>query len=172
MRTDVYIALNLQSCFLDKAGSLYIGDGPAAALVSSVSTFLSGKEDSTLYTKIIRRPEDCFYMNEPSYCLVGSKDLDFVRFIDKSAVHKLVYHRPSLMHSPDFRSFLKSRDVETVHVVGLETHSSGLFTVADLRDAGYHVKVYPALMSSRDVYLHESAISLMASTLSAEVCDV
>lgn len=170
MRRDLYIAIGVQRCFFSSEGTLFPGQQALQAL-SLIETFLAGKEENTIFSRLIRNPEDSYYLNEPTYCIVGSSDIEFAGRFSKVSKTRIVAQRPSLVKIPSFMSIVKKIDVDTVHIVGAETHSSVLFTVADLRDLGYRVVIYPSMLVSRDQYLHDSAITIMASTLGAEVAD-
>ena len=56
-----------------------------------------------------------------------------------------------------------------VYVIGVETHTNVLFTAEELRNRGYDVKVFEALVMSDDDYLHALGITLLSNTLSVRI---
>ena len=170
MRTDLYLAMGLQACFFSPEGTFYLGEDRSKKLLSDILSFLNGKS-TVMLTTSIHRPDDGFYGSEPTSCIVGSRDVVMMPEVPGRYKLRAVCERPNLLHNQQVKNLLSSIDIATVHIVGAETHSCVLFTAAAMRDANHRVIVHPGLLASRDSYLHDSALTIMSSTLGVEIAD-
>lgn len=171
MRVSLHVLMGYQGCFLLEGGTFYLGAGAATSFRAGVSTYVQslGKGDRLVLLNLVRKPGDTYYEMEPDYCMVGSVDISHVDSVHSRADRVFQHHRPDLMTCVPFRTFLASNDVECVHLLGLETHRSILQTAQSLRSADYRVVVHAGNSAARDLYFHETALSLLAASVGAEV---
>jgi nicotinamidase-related amidase len=176
---DVIVAMQMQSCFLSPAGTLYVGPDERERLMGAVRrglpSLVGGRGAVVLATRMLRAPEDPYYSDEQPYCMVGSADLEMDREVRAALssggapVQEVQHRHPDLMALPAFRSRMSSLDVGVVTLLGFEAQSGILLTAASMRESGMDVVVAADMVSSRDPFLRESALTIMRPATGARL---
>jgi nicotinamidase-related amidase len=138
-------------------------------MVSQLKSLANGRKtnDKLVYAHMIRKPGDPYFAMEPDYCFVGSPDVAFMDL--PKGDRQFQVHRPDITALTSFRTFLMSTQVDTIHLIGMETHRSVLLTAISLRGMDYRVCVHAGITASRALYFQETALSLMAAAAGIEV---
>lgn len=168
---NLILALNLQHSYFDPSGSCYMGPAAESARVR-ILEFLKGIDRNShaiILTRDIRNVEDPYYRDKVSCNYVGTKDIEMLPEFAGHVTGLCQVSRPSALYKSGLEAEIKKIGVHKIYIVGAETHSSVLFTAADLRYRGYDVTVYEPLVVSRDEYLHGSGITLLSSELGVDV---
>lgn len=168
--SNVVIALGMQKAYFNPKGNRYLGER-AETLKVRLEEYLRklGKQDIIFYTREIHQPNDTFYRGVRSYGMVGSEDVEipeafkpYVKFVVNTSRHSAFYMTA-------LESELHKIKPEKVFLVGVETHTSVLFTAEELRNRGYNVTVYESLVGAEDDYLHTLGINLLSNALSVTI---
>lgn len=171
-RKNVTVVLNAQWSYLHSSGSSYLGDEKAKTLKVRLQGYLDSLDASSntiIFTKDIRSTDDSFWKHATTQNLVGSNDLNWVESLKPFISLPVHTSRPSAVFKTILSAEIRKHDPQEVVLVGVETHSSVLFTAADLKYQGFNVVVPESLVMSKDDYLHAAAVSLLADVLGVEV---
>ena len=113
--------------------------------------------------------EDSFFANDVTHSIATTDDSQVVEPLKKYGDFFYDKTRYDALYDTPMDAFLRQRNVHEVGIVGVETHTSVLFTAEDLRNRGYGVTVVEPCTASRDDALHGLAISLMCHWLGVKV---
>jgi nicotinamidase-related amidase len=114
--------------------------------------------------------EDNFFVNDITHSIATTEDFQVHESLRKYADKYYDKIRYSAFYGDNqLEALLKLQKVRTVGVVGVETHTSVLFTVEELRNRGYDVTVVEPCTMSRNDYLHSYAITLMKNCLGVRI---
>lgn len=161
MSVHVVLAVGMQGCFLSEGGATFLGQPLKDSLLSYLSGALVERNTVVYSSRMIRHADDPLFSNDLSSCLPGSVDSESVCPED-SRVIKVVHSRPDVTSQQQFKSDLLRRDVDYVTIVGAESHGAVLHTAMSLSYLGYRVEVPVSMTESRDMYLKDSALSLLS----------
>ena len=157
-----------QNGFFDRKGSVYMGD-KAEILKIRLIDYLSNYTGKRVFFREKHAEEDTFFINDKTHlvantfdfkicdCFKGFSDI----FFDKT--------RYSGFFETGFESFLRQEHTQSITIIGVETHTSILFTAEELRNRGIDVELLEPLTASRDDFLHSSAITLMTNNLGVKL---
>ena len=157
-----------QNSFLDPKGSVYMGD-KAEVLKIRLVDYLSSYTDKKIFFREKHAEQDTFFANDKTHSIANTHDYavcDCFKGLANSFFDKTRY---SGFFNTQFDSFLKTEHVQSVFLVGVETHTSILYTAEELRNRGIVVNMIEPLTASRDDYLHGVAISLMSNNLGVKI---
>lgn len=157
---DILLALNLQNSFLNKNGSLYLGE-KAEILKIRISSILSLFKGKKLFIKEIHGEKDSFFTSDKTHSIVSTDDCLFDKDLVNFADLKEDKTRYDALFGNNVETIIKQHNTKNVHIIGLETHTSILFTAESLRNKDYEVTVIEPCIMSRSDYLHGAAISIM-----------
>ena len=167
---DMIVALNLQNSFLDKSGSVYMGE-KAEILKVRLKDYFSGMSCPKVFVRETHAKQDDFFITDKTHSVVTTPDheihIDLKKYVDL----KENKSRYCALYKTKLESQLQNHKTKTVFLVGLETHTSVLFTANSLRNRGYEVIVVEPCVMSREDYLHGAAIDIMRNALGVRVTD-
>lgn len=161
---DLIIVLNPQNSWFSPAGNVYMGE-KAEILKIRIADYLSGFAGKKLFFREKHSVEDKFFVSEKTHSITTTEDFQIEASLKPYANFFYDKTRYSAFFKTDLDNFLKSEKIKHVGLMGVETHTSVLFTAEDLRNLGYDVTVVEPCTMSRDDYMHGCAISLMANFL-------
>lgn len=161
---DALFVMNAQNSFLSKDGSVYMGD-KAEILKVRLTDYLSTYQGKVLFFREVHAMEDTFFINDKTHSIATTQDC-VICDIFKGRVKDAYDHiRYDAFHETILDSCLKREKVTTVTMIGIETHTTILFTAESLRNRGYGVTIVEPCCMSRDDHMHNCAISLMTNFL-------
>jgi nicotinamidase-related amidase len=141
----------------------------AETLKVRLEDFMKSFQGKRIFFREKHKEGDEFFINDKTHSIVNSFDFNVYENFRKYADIFYDKTRYSALYGTGFEVYLKKETVSSVTVVGVETHTSVLFTVEEMRNRGFSVSIIEPLLCSRDDYMHGSAISLMTSYLGVRV---
>jgi nicotinamidase/pyrazinamidase len=165
---DILLVMNPQNSFLTEGGSVYMGE-KAEILKVRMADFLSSFNNPKVYIREKHALEDKFFINEITHSVANTSDFAVSDQIKKYATDFWDKTRYSAFFDTNLEGFLRQKRVNHVGIIGVETHTSVLFTAEELRNRGYEVSVVEPCVMSREDYLHGYAITLMKNFLGVRI---
>lgn len=169
----VILGCGLQNTYFSKEGSKYLGE-KADTLKIRIHSYLKSlnKDSDVVYLlREIHRLDDQFHSGSVTHSLAGTKDIEIPEVFKINT--KLIFNINT--YSAFYKTILDSEltkiNPEKVVLIGVETHTTVLFTAEELRNRGYDVAVIEPLISSEDEYLHAVGMTLMKNFLSVGVIE-
>lgn len=165
---DVLIALNLQNSFLWEEGSVYMGE-KAEILKVRLNDFLSRFRGKKMFSRETHAEQDDFFITDKTHSIATTPDHDIHKDLKKYVDLKDDKSRYDALYNTKIEMQIQNCKTKNVTLVGLETHTSVLFTAESLRNRGYDVTVVEPCVMSRDDYLHGCAIAIMRHSLGVRI---
>jgi len=165
---DILLVMNAQNSFLSSTGSVYMGE-KAEILKKRLADYLSGFRGTKIFFREKHSMEDGFFINDKTHSIATTEDTKVHDSVNKFANYFYDKNRYSAFYDTGFEPFLKREKIKNVGIIGVETHTSILFTAEELRNRGYEVTVVEPCSMSRDDYMHAYAIALMKNFLGVMV---
>jgi nicotinamidase/pyrazinamidase len=159
--------------FLRKRYPLYCSDVAASIIPfvkKKVEEYAKSKE-LVVFIADNHDPDDLEFKKFPPHCIAGSKESEVVSEL-KGIAKNFVYvpkKRYSGFYGTNLDQVLKKAKPELVEVVGVCTNICVLYTVEELENRDYKVRVYKDGTASFDNDAHQWALKQMQSVLGAEV---
>jgi nicotinamidase-related amidase len=153
-----------QNSFFDPKGSVYMGE-KADILRVRMEDYMASFQGKRVFFREKHAEADNFFLNDRTHSLVNSFDFCVYESLKKYADIFYDKERYSGFYNTGFDVYLKKEKVSSVVIIGVETQTSVLFTVEELRNRGIDVSIVEPLLASRDNYMHENSISLMVNFL-------
>lgn len=167
-KMDILLVMNPQNSFLSETGSVYMGE-KAEILKIRLIDLLSRFTKKVIYFREKHAIEDQFFISDKTHSITNTNDFFICDSLKKYAseiIDKTRYN--AFFETPLERTLLQLK-VKHVGIVGVETHSSVLFTAEELRNRLYEVTVIEPCVVSRESYLHSSSITLMCHFLGVRI---
>jgi len=161
---DVLLAMNLQNSYFSPSGSIYMGE-KAEILRVRLMGFLAEYSYKKIFFREVHAVDDDFFVNDKTHSIATSEDAKIFKDFNKHADIFFDKIRYSAFYKTDFDLFLKKNSIKSVGIIGVEIHTSILFTAEELRNRGYRVTIIEPCVMSRDDYLADCAINLMKNSL-------
>lgn len=116
-------------------------------------------------------PDDKEFQIFPPHCVKGTKEAEVIPELFEVAKKKVLIpkNRYSGFYGTSLELYLNGFAPELVEVVGVCTNICVFFTVEELRNRDYKVRVYREGVASFDREAHEFALRQMKEVLGAEV---
>jgi nicotinamidase-related amidase len=165
---DVLLVMSPQNSFLSEQGSVYMGP-KAETLKIRLKDYLAGFPKPKLFFRETHAPEDSFFSTDKTHSVSTSEDFSVPEMLAKYASFYFDKTRYSAFFDTSLEANLKHNQVKSVGLVGLETHTSILFTAEDLRNRGYEVIAIEPCIMARDDVMHNFAIDMMRHYLGVKI---
>lgn len=165
---DILLVMSPQNSFFSKEGSVYMGE-KAEVLKIRLIDYLSTFAKEIIYLREVHAKEDDFFIADKTHSIATEPDFLICKELKKFGHKILNKTRYSALFKTVLERNLKKKKVKDIGIVGVETHTSVLFTAEDLRNRSYDVTVVEPCVMSRDDYLHNCAITLMRHSLGVRV---
>lgn len=170
----ILMVLNAQNAFFDKDGAVYLGEKAdilRIRLVDYISTF-NGKR---LFFREKHSKTDRFFTTDRTHSIATTRESEI--HPDFKIPSSLREHADEFYDKTRYNAFfrtgledyLKREKASDIELVGVETHTSILFTAEELRNRGYDVSVIEPCTGSRDDFLHGAAISILRNSLGVRI---
>jgi nicotinamidase-related amidase len=133
-----------------------------------MESYLSSFQGKRVFFREKHAESDEFFVNDKTHSIVNSFDFNVLDSLKKYADIFYDKERFSCFYNTGFEVYLKKEKVTSVVLIGVETHTSILFTAEELRNRGVEVSIIEPLLASRDDFMHDNAISLMVNYLGVQ----
>lgn len=165
---DILFVMNPQNSFFLPSGSVYMGEKSDILLIRMID-YLRGISVKKVFFKEKHGTEDSFFISDKTHSIATSSDYQVHEDLKKYADFFYDKTRYCALYNTQMDGFLRQHGVRTVGLMGVETHTSILFTAEELRNRGYEVTVIEPCTMSRDDDLHGFSISLMKHYLGVRI---
>lgn len=157
-----------QNSYLSPTGTVYMGER-AEILKIRLIDFLKDFKGKRVFFREKRSLEDTIFANDKTHSLAASDDFHVESSLKEYADLFFDKIRHSAFFGTKLEEHLVREKVNSVFLVGLETHTSILFTAEELRNRKIDVTIIEPLIMSRDQYMHSCAVSIMIHCLGIKV---
>lgn len=165
---DVLLVMNPQNSFLSKSGRVYMGER-AEILKVRLTDFLSKFLKTKIFFREKHALEDDFFISDQTHSIANTEDFLICETLKKYANLSLDKTRYNALFETKLEASLLQLKAKHIGIVGVETHTSVLFTAEELRNRNYEVTVVEPCVMSRDDFLHGYAITLMRHYLGVRI---
>jgi len=165
---EILVVMCLQNSYFDPKGSVYMGE-KAEALKVRLEDYLSTYPNKKVFFREKHGEADEFFAGDKTHSVVNTHDFHIFEPFKKYADIFYDKERYSGFFNTGFEIYVKKEKVSSAIIVGLETHTSVLFTAEELRNRGVEVSIIEPLLAARDDYMHNAAISIMTNHLGVRV---
>lgn len=161
---DIAFVMCAQNSYLSTTGSAYMGER-SDILKIRLADWLSDCGMKRVFFRESRSTQDSFYRGDTTHSIVTSDDFAICPELQKYA--DIVYDKTrfSAFFDTGLEIFIKREELRTAVILGMETHTSVLFSAEEFRNRNYEVRVVEPCTLSRDDFLHGWAIALMQNCL-------
>ena len=165
---DILLVMNPQNSFLSKEGCVYMGE-KAEILKVRLTDYLSQFNKDIVFFREKHAREDDFFISDKTHSVANTEDFLICKDFKKYGRLVMDKTRYNALYDTALENILLKKRLKHIGIVGVETHTSVLFTAEELRNRGYDVTVVEPCVMSRDDYLHGFAITLMRHSLGVRV---
>ena len=172
---DCLLIIDLQKDFVDPGGALYFkgAEKVVPPILKLVEEFKKdGKPIVT--TQDWHDPDDEEFKIWPKHCVAGEEGAELTQSLKEALVnyenhYTIKKKRYSAFYGTNFDSLIKEKGWSSFTVCGVVTNICVLFTVEELRNRDYEVRLFKAGVASFDDELHRFALREMMEILKVEV---
>lgn len=165
---DVLLVMNPQNSFLSETGHVYMGER-AEILKIRLIDYFSRSTKKIIFFREKHALEDEFFISDKTHSITNTNDFLICDSLKKYASDIMDKTRYNAFYETSLERTLLQLRAKHVGIVGVETHSSVLFTAEELRNRLYEVTVVEPCVMSRDSYLHGYSITLMCNLLGVRI---
>jgi nicotinamidase-related amidase len=165
---DILLVMNPQNSFLSKDGLVYMGE-KAEILKVRLADFLSRFNKEIVFFREKHATEDGFFISDKTHSVANLPDFSICKDLRRFGHINMDKTRYNALFDTTLENILLKKRIKHIGIVGVETHTSVLFTAEELRNRSYDVTVVEPCVMSRDDYLHGFAITLMRHSLGVRV---
>ena len=167
------IVIDMLNGFFVEGNPLYCGD-EARKIIPFVKEKIEEFERNGELVVFLTDAHDSYdkeFGAFPPHCIAGTEEAQVIdELAEHAARHTVVpKKRYSGFHGTRLDEVLQAARPEVVEVVGVCTNICVLFTVEDLRNRDYPVRVYAKGVATFDREAHDFSLKQMESVLVAEV---
>ncbi len=167
---DILLVMNPQNSFLSSEGTVYMGE-KAEILKVRLKDYLQTFSKTIIYLRETHAMEDDFFVSDKTHSISNSYDFQIHEDLKKNSNIVENKTRYTALYETQILNELLKKKVKHIGLVGVETHTSILFTAEDLRNRNYEVTVVEPCVIARDDYMHSNAITLMRHFLGVRITD-
>lgn len=167
---DIILVMNPQNSFFSPTGSVFMRE-KAEILKIRLIDFLKGFSKTKIFLRETHAMEDTFFRSDKTHSIANEEDYQIHEALKQYAdiiENKIRY---SALYETHILSEIMKRKAKNIGIIGVETHTSVLFTAEELRNRNYEVTVIEPCVMARDDYLHGYAITLMRHYLGVKISD-
>jgi nicotinamidase-related amidase len=165
---SIVLVMNAQNSFLKSSGSVYIGQ-KAEVLKIRMKDYLSSFSGKKYFCKEIHSISDNFFLGEKTHSVPSTPDVEIIDELKPFVNFVVEKYRYDAFYKTPLEAYLNVEKPDVVYIIGVETHTSVMFTAEELRNRGQNVRVVEPLLMSRDDCMHSFGISVMRNCLGVEV---
>lgn len=164
------MVMDAQNSFLSKEGSVYMGE-KAEILKIRIIDYLSNFNKKRIFFREKHIPQDSFFVMDKTHSVATMNDFKIAKDVKSCADIFMDKTRYNAFFKTDLESILSREKANHIGLMGVETHTSVLFTSEELRNRGFEVTVIEPCTMARDDYMHSSALSIMRNFLGVRIGD-
>lgn len=106
----------------------------------------------------------------PAHCIAGTRGSEIIDELEQKEEDKIIKKRRySAFYGTDLDLYLREKEINEIHLVGVNTNICVLYTAADGRNINYQVTVYEGGVASFDEKAHRFALQELENTLGCTV---
>lgn len=165
---DLLLVLNPQNSFMSPQGSLYMGE-KSDILRMRLTDYLKSSKAKRIFFREKHAVDDTFFRRQKTHSIATSEDFHIHESLKPYAGLVIDKIRYSAFYQTDFDKVLIKEKALNIGVVGLETHTSVLYTVEELCNRGYEVTIIEPLVMSIDDVLHRYAMTILENSLGIHI---
>ncbi len=171
--TQALLVVDMLKGFCEEGRPLYCGPG-VATIIPFIRKLIAGynqRDETVVFICDSHEPNDLEFEMFPPHCIRGSEEAEVIDELRGVATNEVVIPktRYSGFFGTDLEELLAGIAPDVVEVVGVCTNICVLYTVAELRNRDYPVRVYRRGVASFDAGGHMFALQQMGKVLGAEV---
>jgi len=167
---DVLLVMNPQNSFLSEKGRVYMGER-AEILKIRLADYLSRFTRKIIFFREKHALEDKFFISDKTHSVTNTPDFSICDSLKEFADDIIDKTRYNAFYETPLERILLQLKAKHIGIVGVETHSSVLFTAEELRNRLYEVTVIEPCVMSREDYLHGYSITLMCHLLGVSIAN-
>lgn len=165
---EAMFVMNPQNSFFSPQGSVYMGE-KAEILKVRMADYLSSFNGERVFFREKHAVEDTFFITDKTHSVAITQDYQVCDYLKPHANKFMDNIRYNAFFMTTLDSYLARLKVQSIGIMGVETHAAVLFTSEELRNRGYEVTVIEPCTMSRDDFLHDYAITLMRNALGIRI---
>lgn len=170
---QVLIVVDMLRGFCEPGRPLDCGDAARAIIPGIAATIerYNAAKQPVIYLQDTHEKDDPEFAMFPEHCVKGTVECDVVAELDGIADNdiRIPKNRYSGFHGTNLDELLRQLDPALIEVCGVCTNICVLYTVEELRNRYYPVRVLADLVASFDPEAHRFALTQMQQVLGAEV---
>jgi nicotinamidase-related amidase len=165
------LVIDMLNGFLDPKGTLYCGDAARRIVPFARETIerYRAHGDPVIFVADTHEPCDPEFRMWPAHCVRGTWEAEVIPELPVGRSPVIRKQRYSAFYGTPLQRRLSALRPRTVEVIGVCTNICVLYTVADLRNRLYNVRVLKRGVASFDPKAHRFALEQMEKVLGAEV---
>ncbi len=173
MGKKVLLVVDMLEGFLREGYPLYCGK-QAEAIIPFVRKKVeeyAQSGDLVVFIADQHDPDDKEFQRFPKHCVKGTKEAEVISELQGIAKREVLVpkRRYSGFFQTNLEQILAQENPELIEVVGVCTNICVLYTVEELANRDYKIRVYRDGVASFDQEAHQWALKQMESVLGAEV---
>lgn len=166
------LVIDMLRDFVDECGALSLG-APGREIVPAVSERLElarERGDLVVFLCDRHRPDDAEFEMFPPHCIVDTPGAEIVPELQPDDGEAVVTKRRySGFYGTELDILLREKSITEVELAGVCTNICVLYTAADARNRGYHVRVAPGAVAGLTKEAHGWALGELEGTLGCEL---
>ena len=170
---QVLLVVDMLKGFCEKGRPLYCGPGvePIVPFIRKLIEGCNQRDETVIFICDRHEPDDLEFQIFPPHCIRGSEEAEVIDPLRDLARNQVLIskRRYSGFFGTNLEEVLAGLGAESVGVVGVCTNICVLYTVEELRNRDYPVRVYRRGVASFDAGAHLFALQQMEKVLGAEV---
>ena len=171
--SQVLLVVDMLKGFCEEGRPLYCGPSvkPIIPFIRKLIEGYNERDETVVFICDSHEPDDLEFQMFPAHCVAGSEEAEVIDELRGVARNEVVVpkQRYSGFFGTNLEQLLQGPAPELVEVVGVCTNICVLYTVEELRNRDYPVRVYRRGVASFDAGAHMFALQQMEKVLGAEV---
>ena len=170
---QVLMVVDMLRGFCEEGRPLYCGPGvkPVIPFIRKLIEGANERNETVIFICDAHDPQDLEFQRFPPHCIAGSEEAEVIDELRGLAKNEIIIpkKRYSGFFGTNLEQVLTRLHAELVEVVGVCTNICVLYTVEELRNRDYAVRVHRRGVTSFDAGAHLFALQQMETVLGAEV---
>ena len=171
--SQVLLVVDMLKGFCEEGRPLYCGPSvsPIIPFIRKLIDGCNQRDETVVFISDSHEPDDLEFRMFPAHCVRGSEEAEVIDELRDVARNQIVVpkQRYSGFFGTNLEELLAGIGPELVEVVGVCTNICVLYTVEELRNRDYPVRVYRRGVASFDAGAHVFALQQMEKVLGAGV---
>lgn len=168
------LVIDMLSDFIDEDGALTTGRAGRNTIqfIKTKIDEFRAKNNPIIYICDNHEKDDKEFDMFLPHCIASTKGSQIINELSIEDGDKIIKKRRySAFFGTDLDLYLREKEIDDIHLVGVCTNICVLYTAADARNIGYQVTVYKDGVASFDEEAHIFALKEMKNTLGCTIID-